>query len=206
MDSSLQKQAAVDPGWFGESLHCKSSGDTRSHWCKPMGQVLHNYFQQKWKALFTLQRREKDKGSFSLNKTIMGWGIRSREAEISASRLARYERGNWLRPRPHVSGDFCIRKFFYADTKISASTRSVYESYTTVHTYPIRIRTSQRISQQSMRIKTGSDTVTSAYTKIYGYERPHVSGYTAYTEISTLESVYRNLRIHRAYTADTCGR
>ena len=30
--------------------------------------------------------------------------------------------------------------------------------------------------------KTGSDTVTSAYTKIYGY--------TAYTEISTLESVY----------------
>ena len=111
-----------------------------------------------------------------------------------------------LRPRPHVSGDFCIRTFFYADTKISASTRSVYESYTTVHTYPIRIWTSQRISQQSMRIKTGSDTVTSAYTKIYGYERPHVSGYTAYTEISTLESVYRNLRIHRAYTADTCGR
>ena len=55
-------------------------------------------------------------------------------------------------------------------------------------------------------IKTGSDTVTSAHTKIYGYERPHVSGYTAYTEISTLESVYRNLRIHRAYTADTCGR
>ena len=28
------------------------------------------------------------------------------------------------------------------------------------------------------RKKTGSDTVTSAYTKIYGYERPHVSGYT----------------------------
>ena len=111
-----------------------------------------------------------------------------------------------LRPRPHVSGDFCIRKFFYADTKISASTHSVYESYTTVHTYPIRIRTSQRISQQSMRIKTGSDTVTSAYTKIYAYERPHVSGYTAYREISTLESVYRNLQIHRAYTADMCGR
>ena len=85
-----------------------------------------------------------------------------------------------IRPRPHVSGDFCIRKFFYADTKIPASTRSVYESYTTVHTYPIRIRTSQRISQQSMenlaRKKTGSDTVTSVYTKIYGYEGPHVSG------------------------------
>ena len=80
----------------------------------------------------------------------------------------------------------------------------------TVHTYPIRIRTSQRISQQSMenlaRKKTGSDTVTSAYKKVYGYERPHVSGYRACTEISTLESVYRNLRIHQAYTADTCGR
>ena len=121
-------------------------------------------------------------------------------------RIALWLSGFKLRPRPHVSGDFCISKFFYADTKISAPTRSVYESYTTVHTYPIRIRTSQRISQQSMRIKTGSYTVTSAYTKIYGYERPHVSGYTAYTEISTLESVYRNLRLHRAYTADTCGR
>ena len=115
---------------------------------------------------------------------------------------------------------FVSANFFYADTKISASTRSVYELYTTVHTYPIRIRTSQRISQQSMRITkkaepaiilapnsrlswTGPDTVTSAYTKIYGYERPHVSGYTAYTEISTLESIYRNLRIHRVYTADT---
>ena len=51
-------------------------------------------------------------------------------------------------PEIFVSANF----FFYADTKISASTRSVYESYTTVHTYPIRIRTSQRISQQSMRI------------------------------------------------------
>ena len=89
---------------------------------------------------------------------------------------------------------------------MSASTRSVYESYTTVHTYPIRIRTSQRNLENPSRKKTGSDTVTPAYTKIYGYERPHVCGYTAYTEISTLESVYRNFRIHRAYTADTCGR
>ena len=62
------------------------------------------------------------------------------------------------------------------------------------------------ILENLARKKTGSDTVTSAYTKIYGYERPHVSGYTAYTEISTLESVYRNLPIHRAYTADMCGR
>ena len=44
---------------------------------------------------------------------------------------------------------FLYPQIFYADTKISASKRSVYESYTTVHTYPIRIRTSQRISQIS---------------------------------------------------------
>ena len=29
----------------------------------------------------------------------------------NAARIKRF-----LRPRPHVSGDFCIRKFFYADT------------------------------------------------------------------------------------------
>ena len=117
-------------------------------------------------------------------------------------------------PRPHVSGDFCIRNFFSADTKISASTRGVYESYTTVHTYPIRIRTSQRNNQQSLRItkkaepaiilapnsrlsclliKTGSDTVTSAYKK-YTHTSVHTYPDTqriqkfplwrAYTEIS----------------------
>ena len=93
----------------------------------------------------------------------------------------------FLRPRPHISRDFCIRQFFYADKKISESTRSVHESYTTVHTYPIRIRTSQRISQQSMenlaRKKTGSDTVTSAYAKIYGYEK---------STRNRIHSVYRN--------------
>ena len=110
-------------------------------------------------------------------------------------RLLLQPRNETQRPRPQVSGDFCIRKSFYADTKIFASTRSVYESYTTVHTYPIRIRTSQRISQQSIRIKTGSDTATSAYTKISGYERPHVSGYTAYTEISGYTERIRRTRV-----------
>ena len=108
-----------------------------------------------------------------------------------------------LRTRPHVSGDFCIINFFYADTKISA-TRSVYESYTTVHTYRIRIRTSQKISQQSSR---GKRLVLILWRqRIQKYTdtsiHPHVYEYTAYTEISTLESLYRNLRIHRAYTAD----
>ena len=110
------------------------------------------------------------------------------------------------RMRPHVSGDFCIRKFFMRIQKYLRP----HEAYTNRVRPSTRIRFVsghlKRISQQSIRIKTGSDTVTSAYKKIYGYKRPHVSGYTAYTEISTLESVYRNLRIHQAYTADTFGR
>ena len=37
--------------------------------------------------------------------------------------------------------------------------------------------------------------MTSAYTKIYGYERPHVSGYTAYTEISGYTERIRRTRV-----------
>ena len=83
-----------------------------------------------------------------------------------------------------------------------------WESCQTKYSDILDLFNDQYPSQEKKKKKkrTGSDTVTSAYTKIYGYERPHVSGYTAYTEISTLESVYRTLRIHRSYTADTCGR
>ena len=108
----------------------------------------------------------------------------------------------------------------YPEIFVSANFFMRIQKYLRPHVaYKNRIRPSTRIRFVSGHLKglvnracalqrklTGSDTVTSAYTKIYGYERPHVSGYTAYTEISTLESVYRNLRIHRAYTADTCGR
>ena len=106
----------------------------------------------------------------------------------------------WMRLRPHVSGDFCIRKFFYADTKISASTRSVYESYTTLHTYPIRIRTSQRISQQSsrgkslvlilwrQRIQTYTDTCVHTY--------PDTQHIQKYTDMETGRFAYRPIRLH----------
>ena len=42
-----------------------------------------------------------------------------------------------FRPCPHVPGNFFCRKYCFADTKIYASTRSVFESFTAVHTYPI---------------------------------------------------------------------
>ena len=94
-----------------------------------------------------------------------------------------------VRRRLHVSGDFCIRKFFYADTKISASTRSVYESYTTVHTYPILIQTSQRISQQSMRITKKAEPVTSAYTKIY--RSTHIRIHSVYGNFHSGEPIQK---------------
>ena len=42
-----------------------------------------------------------------------------------------------VRPCPHVSGNFFFRKYFFADAKIFASARSVFESFSAVHTYPI---------------------------------------------------------------------
>ena len=113
-------------------------------------------------------------------------------------------------PRPHVSGDFCIRNFFYADTKISASTRSVYESYTTVHTYPIRIRTSQRISQISrgkrlvlilwrQRIQKYTDTSVHTYLDTHRIQKFPL--WRAYTEISGY-----NERIRRTHVDARCIR
>ena len=43
--------------------------------------------------------------------------------------------------------------------------------------------------------KTGFDSVTSGYSKICGYDRPRVSEFTAYSRISTLETVFENVRI-----------
>ena len=42
-----------------------------------------------------------------------------------------------LRSCPHVSGNFFFRKYFFVDTKVFASTCSVFESFSAVHTYLI---------------------------------------------------------------------
>ena len=105
-------------------------------------------------------------------------------------------------PEIFASANFFMRIQKYLRPHVSYANR--IRSSTRIRLYPADI--SKDKSTELARKKTGSDTVTSAYTKIYGYERPHVPGYTACTEISTLESVYKNLRIHRAHTADTCGR
>ena len=44
--------------------------------------------------------------------------------------------GILIRPRPHVAGYFWKRRFFAPYFKKPASTRSVLESYLTVHTWP----------------------------------------------------------------------
>ena len=55
------------------------------------------------------------------------------------SRCVRNTYSSELRPRPHVSGDFCIRKFFYADTP------SVHTCRRFLYTLCIRIRVDARI-------------------------------------------------------------
>ena len=50
---------------------------------------------------------------------------------------SRAQRTPFLRPRPHVSGYFWIRNFFFPDLKISPSTRSVFKSNSPVHTHPM---------------------------------------------------------------------
>ena len=104
----------------------------------------------------------------------------------------------FIRLRPHVSGDFCIRKFFYVDTKLSASKRSVYESYTPVHTYPIRIRTSQRISEQVLilwrqRIQKYTDTNIHTYPDTQLIQKFPL--WRAYTEISGYNERIQRTRV-----------
>ena len=94
--------------------------------------------------------------------------------------------------------------FVSSITKISA-TRSVYESYTTVHTYRIRIRTSQRISQQSsrgkrlvlilwrQRIQKYTDTSIHTYTDTQRIQKFLL--WIAYTEISGYSERIRRTRV-----------
>ena len=70
---------------------------------------------------------------FNSMRTIQGvYYVKSLDV-ISAQRYSR----RTFRPCPHVSGNFFFRKYFFADAKIFASTRSVFESFSGVHTYPI---------------------------------------------------------------------
>ena len=48
--------------------------------------------------------------------------------------------------------------------------------------------------------------MTKAYSKISGYDRPHVYVFVSDKKISTLESVFKNFRIRPENTLDTCGR
>jgi len=55
-------------------------------------------------------------------------------------RSRRQARRGLLRPRPHVTGCFWIRNFFFPDSEISPSTRSVFKSNSPVHTHPMLSR------------------------------------------------------------------
>ena len=99
---------------------------------------------------------------------------------------------------------FFFRKYFFADAKIFASTRSVFESFSAVRTYPIV--SGNFLICSSAAVKTGSKRMTKAYSKISGYDLPHVYVFVSDKKISTLESVFKNFRIQPENTPDTCGR
>ena len=54
--------------------------------------------------------------------------------------------------------------------------------------------------------KTGAGSVTSAYSKICGYDCPHISEFAAYSKMSTLETVFENFRIRLPNLPDTYER
>jgi len=116
-----------------------------------------------------------------------------------------------FRPRPYVSGYFWIRNFFFPDSKIFPSTRSVFKSNSPVHTHPMVIhcretgpsRRAAILVYCSVRDWTrfcyviGSENI--------GIHRPNVIGFVADLFFSTLESGLKNIRVHW-YSSDACGR
>ena len=56
-----------------------------------------------------------------------------------------------------------------------------------------------------LAVKTGSKRMTKAYSKISGYDHPHVYVFVSDKKISILGSVFKNFRIQPENTLDTCG-
>ena len=49
-------------------------------------------------------------------------------------------------------------------------------------------------------------TFASSFSKVCGYRRPHVTGFVAFSKVSTLERVFKSLQLQCAFSPDTCGR
>ena len=47
---------------------------------------------------------------------------------------------------------------------------------------------------------------TSSFSEVCGYRRSHVSDFVAFSKVSTLESVFKSLRLQCAFSPNTCGR
>ena len=121
-----------------------------------------------------------------------------------------------LRSCLHVSGFVCFRKHFIAVTKLYASTRirircafdcpHVCELDTKMLEWLIEhalMKKLRRLPWQRSMCVSGFRTFTSSFSKVYGYKHPHVAGFVAFSKVSTLESVFKCLRI-QTYS-DTCG-
>ena len=78
--------------------------------------------------------RKKSRGKNSMNVAL-------NETFGFVQELIRVKRENnktsLLRPRPRVTRYFCFRNFFFLDSKISPSTRSVFKSNSPLHMHPM---------------------------------------------------------------------
>ena len=96
-----------------------------------------------------------------------------------------------LRHRPHVSRYFCIRNFFFPDSKISMSTSIRHDHPTRIRIHPYSTQDSSgNIGKRACVEVAILNTVFTV--KVGGggggIQRPNDSGFIAYSNISTLES------------------
>ena len=98
---------------------------------------------------------------------------------------------------PNVSGDFWKRGYFSPFSKKYASTSSVYESLSPVH-----IKTLKRWKYDTKydSLRNSIWCMTSSYSKTSIFVRPHVNERQAFSKISTLGTVFENLRFTKKWT------
>ena len=111
-------------------------------------------------------------------------------------------------PRPHVSGYYLIRSYFFADSKFPCPHVSVFKSNLPVHTYPTRILIHSSTQDSSGNIGNRACVVKRAILLRHRIRKypDLVSTFIAYSISSTLESGFKKLRIHMPNSQDTCGR
>ena len=101
-----------------------------------------------------------------------------------------------LRPRPHVSVFVCKRRFFPPFSKKCVSIRSVFESFSPVHTKTLNNGdTRASLTKSGMRYDSGKSCITSSYSRTYVFVRPLVHVKTAFSKRSVFIDRFHQIRV-----------